>query len=117
MNWTLVSFNPGQVLQCPPVQVDDRTDNHDVHYLVAVAPVVKPTWDKAFRDLGDVHQPSQNSQRIHDDKKTQGGWAAHSTAKHPEQEEDEAEQALPYECPQPQDVCVGCGGTVDSISR
>lgn len=99
------------------MQVDDRTDNHDVHYLVAVAPVVKTTWDKAFRNLSDVHQPSQNSQRIHDGEEPQGGWAAHPTAKHPEQEEAEAKQALPYERSQPQDVCAGCGGTVDSISR
>lgn len=79
------------------MQVDDCTDHHDVHYLVAVAPVVKPTWDKAFRNLGDVHQPSQDSQRVHDDKESQGVWAAHPTAKHPEQEKAEAEQALPHE--------------------
>lgn len=78
------------------MQVDDSTDDHDVHYLVAVAPVVKPTWNKAFRNLGDVHQPSQNSQTVHDDKESQGVRAAHSTAKHPEQEKAEAEQALPH---------------------
>lgn len=64
---------------------------------MAVAPVVKPTWDKAFRNLGDVHQSTQDSQRVHDDKESQGVWAAHPTAKHPEQEKAEAEQTLPHE--------------------
>lgn len=98
------------------MQVDDCTDNHDVHYLVAVAPVVKPTWDEALGNLNDVDQPPQDSQRVHDDEEAQGLWAAHPAAKNPEQEEADAEQALPHEGSQPQDVGAGCGGAVDSIS-
>lgn len=86
-----------------------------MHYLVAVAPVVKQAWAKALRDLDNVDQPSQYSQWVHDDKETQGVWAAHPTTVHPEQEEGEAEQGLPEESSQAQDVGPGCGCTVDTV--
>lgn len=86
-----------------------------MHYLVAVAPVVKETRDEALRDLDDVDHPSHHSQRVHDDKEAQGVWAAHPAAKHPKQEEAEAEQALPGERSQAQDVGTGRGGTVDAV--
>lgn len=79
------------------MQVDNWADNHDVHYLVAVAPVVKQAWDEALRDLDDVHQPSQYSQTVHSEEEAQGVRAPHPTAIHPEQEEAEAKQSLPNE--------------------
>lgn len=97
------------------MQVDNRTNNHDMHYLVAVAPVVKPARDEALGDLDDVDHPSHYSQRVHDDKEAQGVGAAHPAAEHPEQEEAEAEQGLPGERSQPQDVSAGRGGTVDAV--
>lgn len=87
-----------------------------MHYLVAVAPVVKQAWDEAFRNLDDVDQPSQYSQGVHGDEEAQGVWAAHPTAIHPEQKEAEAEQGLPDKSLQAQDVGTGCGGTVDTVS-
>ncbi len=97
------------------MQVDNCADNHDVHYLVAVAPVVKQTRDEAFRDLYDVDHSSQDSQWVHDDEEAQGVWAAHPAAIDPEQKEAEAEQALPDESSQAQDVSASCGGTVDTV--
>lgn len=86
-----------------------------MHYLVAVAPVVKQARDEALRDLDDVDQPTHYSQRVHDDKETQGVWAARPTAEHPEQEEAEAERGLPEESLQAPDVGVCRGGTVDAV--
>lgn len=113
---TLVALDPGQILQCAPVQVDNRANDHDMHYLVAIAPVVKQAWDEALRDLDDVDHPTQYSQRVHDHKQTQGVWAAHAAAVDPEQEEAEAEQSLPDEGSQAQDVGAGRGGTVDPVN-
>lgn len=114
---TLEGLNPGQVFQRTPVQVDDRTNHHDVHDLVAVAPVVKESRHKALRDLDNVDQSSQYGQRVHDDEEAQRVGAAHPAAKHPEEEEAEAEQRLPHEGPQPQDVGAGSGGAVDPVGR
>lgn len=86
-----------------------------MHYLVAVAPVVKQARAEALRYLDDIDHPSQYSQRVHDDKEAQWVWAAHPTAVHPEQEEAEAEQGLPDESPQAQDVSAGCSGRVDAV--
>lgn len=86
-----------------------------MHDLVAVAPVVKEAWDEALRDLDYVDQPSYNSQTVHDDKEAQGVWAAHPAAVHPEQEEAEAEQALPDESSQAVNVRTGRGGIVDAV--
>lgn len=86
-----------------------------MHYLVAVAPVVKQARAEALRDLDDVHQSSHHSQGVHDDKEAQGVWAAHPAAIHPEEEEAEAKQSLPEEGSQAQDVSAGCGGAVDPI--
>lgn len=86
-----------------------------MHYLVAVAPIVKQARAEALRDLDDVDQTSQYSQRVHDDKEAQGVWAAHPTAIHPVQEEAEAEKGLPDKCLQAQDVSAGCSGTVDAV--
>lgn len=66
-----------------------------MHYLVAVAPVVKQAGDEALRDLEDVHQPSQYSQRVHNEEEMQGLWAPHPAAIRTEQEEAEAKQSLP----------------------
>lgn len=99
------------------MQVDDRANDHNMHYLVAVAPVVKPARDEAFGNLGDVHQPSQNSQGVHNDKEAQGVRAAHPVAKYPKQKEAEAEEGLPHKSPQAPDVGSGCGGGVDAVSR
>lgn len=87
-----------------------------MHYLVAVAPVVKQAWAEALRDLDDVDQASQYSQRVHDDKEAQGAWAAHPAAVHSEQEEAEAEHSLPDKGLQAQDVGAGRCGTVDPVS-
>lgn len=97
------------------MQVDNWANNHDMHNLVAVAPVVKQARDEALRDLDDVDQTSQYSQRVHDDKEAQGAWTSHPAAVHPEQEEAEAEQGLPDECSQAQDVGAGRGGAVDAV--
>lgn len=86
-----------------------------MHYLVAVAPVVKQAWTEALRDLDDVHQPPYHSQGVHDDEEAQRVGAAHPAAEHPEEEEAEAEQGLPDEGSQAQDVSAGCGGTVDPV--
>ena len=99
------------------MQVDDGANHHDMHYLVAVAPVVKQARAEALGDLDDVDQSSQYSQRVHDDKEAQGVGAAHPAAVHSEQEEAEAEQSLPDEGLQAQDVGAGRGGTVDAIGR
>lgn len=97
------------------MQVDDGADDHDVHYLVAVAPVIKQARAEALRDLDDVHQSSQYSQSVHDDEETHGVGTAHPVSVHPEQEEDEAEHRLPNERSQSQDVGVGRGGAVDPV--
>lgn len=97
------------------MQVYDGADNHDVHYLVAVAPVIKQARAKALGDLYDVHQSSQYGQRVHDDKKTQRVRAADATAVHPEQEEAEAKQSLPDESSQAQNVGACRGGAVDPV--
>lgn len=99
------------------MQVDDRTNHHDVHDLVAVSPVVKESRDKALRDLDDVDQSSQYGQGVHDDEEAQGVGAAHPAAKHPEEEEAEAEQCLPHKGPQTQDVGASRGGAVDAVGR
>lgn len=92
------------------MQVDNCTNYHDVHDLVAVAPVVEESWNEALRDLDNVDHSSQYGQRVHDDEEAQGVGAAHAAAKHPEQEEAEAKQGLPHEGPQAQDVSSrGCG--------
>lgn len=97
------------------MQVDNGADDHDVHDLVAVAPVVKQARAEALGDLDDVHQPSQYGQSVHDDEEAHGARTARPVSVNPEQEEDEAEQRLPNERSQPQDVGVGRGGTVDPI--
>lgn len=86
-----------------------------MHNLVAVAPVVKQAWAESFRDLNDIDQPSQNSQRVHDDKEAQWVRAAHSAAVHPEKEEAEAEQGLPDKSPEAQNVSAGCSSAVNAI--
>lgn len=83
------------------MQVDDGANNHDMHYLVTVAPVVKPARDEALRNLDDVDHPSQYSQGVHDDKKAQGVRASYPTAIDPEQKEAEAEHGLPDKSSQP----------------
>lgn len=97
------------------MQVDNWANHHDMHYLVAVAPVVKQAGNEALRDLDDVDQPTHYSQSVHDDKEAQGVWAAHPAAQHPEQEEAKAEQSLPDESLQAQNVSTGRGGTVDAV--
>lgn len=99
------------------MQVDNSTNHHDVHDLVAVAPVVKESWDKALRDLDNVDHSSQYGQGVHDDEEAQRVGAAHPAAKHPEEEEAEAEQCLPHEGPQSQDVGASGGGAVDTVGR
>lgn len=91
--------------------------NHDVHDLVAVAPVVKQAWAKALWDLNDVDQTSQNCQEVHNHKKTHGVRTAHATAEHSKQEKAEAEKDLPDKGSEAQDVGAGRRGTVDPISR
>lgn len=86
-----------------------------MHYLVAVAPVVKQAWAEALGDLDDVDQSPEHGQRVHDDKEAQGVGAAHPAAVHSEQEEAEAEQSLPDESSQAQDVGAGRGGAVDPV--
>lgn len=88
-----------------------------MHYLVAVAPVVKQAGDEALGDLDDVDQPAQHSQRVHGDEEAQGVGAAGAAAEHPEQEEAEAEAGLPEERLQAQDVGSGRGGRVDAVGR
>lgn len=99
------------------MQVDDSTNHHDVHDLVAVAPVVKESRDEALGDLDNVDQSSQNGQGVHDDEEAQRVGAAHPAAEHPEQEEAEAEQGLPHKGPQAQDVGASRGGAVDAVGR
>lgn len=112
---TLEGLNPFEILQSAPVQVDNGAHHHDMHYLVAVAPVVKQAGDEALGDLDDVDQPPHYSQSVHDDKETQWVRAAHPAAEHPEQEEQEAEHGLPEEGLQAQDVGAGRGGAVDAV--
>lgn len=88
-----------------------------MHYLVAVAPVVKQAWAKSLWNLDDVHQSTQHSKSIHDDEEAQGVGTADPVSVNPEQEEAEAEQSLPGERLQPPDVCAGCGGVVDAVGR
>lgn len=97
------------------MQVDNGADHHDVHDLVAVAPVVKQAGAEALGDLDDVDQPSQYSQTVHDDEEPQGVWAARPVTVNPEQEEAEAEQCLPDKSPKSQEVGVGRGGAVDPV--
>lgn len=97
------------------MQVDNCTYNHDMHYLVAVAPVVKQARGEALRNLYDVDHAPQDSQWVHDDEEAQGVGAAHPASIYPEQEEAEAEQGLPGESPQAQDISAGCGGRVDTV--
>lgn len=86
-----------------------------MHYLVAVAPVVKQARAKPLWNLDDVDQSTQHGESIHGDEEAQGVGAADAVPVDPEQEEDEAEQGLPDERLQPRDVCAGCGGVVDAV--
>lgn len=99
------------------MQVYNCANDHDVHYLVAVAPVVEAAWDEALGDLYDVDHPSQDGQRVHDDEEAQGVGAAHPAAIHPEEEEAESEQELPEEGSQAEDISASRGGAVDAVGR
>lgn len=99
------------------MQVDNGADHQDVHDLVAVAPVVEQAGAEALGDLDYVDQSPEHGQSVHDQEEAEGLGAAHPAPEHPEQEEAEAEQALPDESPQTQEVSVGRGGTVDPVGR
>lgn len=113
---TVVAVDPQQVVQDPPVQIEDGAHHQYVHDLVAVAPVVKEAWPKALRDAADVDDPAQHGQRIHGEEVAQRGGTAAAHAHPAEQEEGEAKQRLPCEGAQPPHAAPSRDGAVDGVA-
>lgn len=111
-----MTVDPQQVVQDPPVQVEDGAHHQYVHDLVAVAPVVKEARAEALRDARDVDDPAQHGQRVHGEEMAQRRGAAAAHAHPAQQEEGEAEQRLPGEGAQPAHAAAGRDGAVDGVA-